>query len=85
MNGDPGAKPSCGCLGDEVGRLNASCVEDIAVRPDWRASLFDEKRFVNQLIGGVRRGEGKQDGGRNGMGTNCACTLERALGKQLAN
>lgn len=52
VKGDPGAKPSCGCLGDEVGRLNASCVEEMAVRLDWRVFLFDEKRLVNQLIAG---------------------------------
>ena len=57
--GEPGWKPSDGCLGDEVGRLNASCVDEIAVRLDWRVFLDDdEKRLVNQLIAadGVEHG-----------------------------
>ena len=57
--GEPGRKASDGCLGDEVGRLNASCVDEIAVRLDCRVFLDDdEKRLVNQLIAadGVEHG-----------------------------
>ena len=51
VKGEPGRKASDGCLGDEVGRLKASCVEEIAVRLDWRVFLDDdEKRLANQLI-----------------------------------
>ena len=59
VGGEPGWKASDGCLGDEVGRLNASCVDEIAVRLDWRVFLDDdEKRLVNQLIAadGVEHG-----------------------------
>lgn len=38
------------CLGDEVGRLKASCVEDMAVLPELRVFFGDENRLVNQLI-----------------------------------
>ena len=38
------------CLGDEVGRLKASCVEDMAVLPEVRVFLDDANKFVNQLI-----------------------------------
>ena len=51
MNGDPGgAKPSVVCLGDEVGKLNASCVEEMAVLPDERAFFDEPNRLANQLI-----------------------------------
>ena len=55
VSGEPGRKPSDGCLGDEVGRLKASCVDEIAVRLDCRVFFVGEKRLANQLIaqGGV--------------------------------
>jgi hypothetical protein len=50
LNGEPDWKPSRGYLGDEVGRLNASSVEEMAVLPEVRVFFVLEKRSVNQLI-----------------------------------
>lgn len=36
-------------MGEDMGRLKASCVEEM-VRELREVFLFDEKRFVNQLI-----------------------------------
>ena len=46
-------KPKLSCSrGDEVGRLKASWVDDMAVRDDWRVVLDGANRFVNQLMAG---------------------------------
>lgn len=53
MGGVLGWYASAGCRGEgeEVGRLNASCVLDMVVRV-LRVVLPEEKRLVNQLIAG---------------------------------
>lgn len=54
-------KPKLSCSrGDEVGRLKASWVDDMAVRDDWRVVLDGAKRFVNQLM----VADDAEDGGR---------------------
>lgn len=69
-----------------MGRLNASCVDEIAERPDWRAFLDDENRLVNQLIAG--QGEHGQGGGgrteaeQTVAGSVQLVLVERALGTQ---
>lgn len=37
-------------MGEEVGRLNASCVEDRVERPFLTFLVEDVKRLVNQLM-----------------------------------
>ena len=49
VDGVPGRYASPGCLGEDVGMLKASCVDDMAVR-ELRLFLPGEKRLVNQLM-----------------------------------
>ena len=64
---------SAGCRGEDVGRLNASCVLEIAVR-EFRAVFPDENRFVNQLIAGGRRAVGEtRETMSNGEGWVAEC------------
>ena len=58
VDGVPGRYASPGCLGEDVGMLKASCVDDMAVR-ELRLFLPGEKRLVNQLMGKMC---GRRDG-----------------------
>lgn len=41
-------------LGEDVGRLKASCVDVMALREELREFLLEEKREVSQLMVAVR-------------------------------
>lgn len=72
-----------------MGRLNASCVDEIAVRLDWRVFLVGEKRFVNQLIAELcraRTGWTLRRPEAAGLSVVVELVLvERALGKPVEN